>query len=199
MNHRQEAAQKTRMSIIRAGEKLFRQRGFDDVTVSDITRAAGVTRTSFYAHFKSKDELLMLHISDLDEGYVRFYEKVLCSEENRALSPLAKLEMLLKESNRIIAGTGAELVRYYLLMLRTPRQPLTKRHYDELVRTLISECREKGLLGELYGDEDIFRAALALNRGICVEWALRDGDAPIEDWDVLLHNFCVSIGAARGD
>lgn len=193
MNKRQQMAYETKMKIVNAGLELLRQQDWDSVTVSDVTRAAGVTRTNFYAYFKGKDDIVGFVLADLDGEYLKFYENTLRGD---ALSPLCKLELLLKESNRIMTGPGAALLRYYYIrMLRAPKQPLVKRNYDGILRALIAECRQKGLLNATYTDEDIFGACLALNRGVCMEWALRDGDSPIQAWDAMLHSFCMSISA----
>src|SRR6516162_7110036 len=43
--------------IVREASRLFRERGFENVTVSEGMKAAGLTHGAFYAHFASKEEL----------------------------------------------------------------------------------------------------------------------------------------------
>ena len=43
--------------IVRKASRLFRERGFENVSVADVMRAAGLTHGAFYAHFASKEEL----------------------------------------------------------------------------------------------------------------------------------------------
>lgn len=50
-------AEENRERIVGAASTLFRERGFDGVGVSDLTKAAGFTHGGFYNHFKSKDAL----------------------------------------------------------------------------------------------------------------------------------------------
>lgn len=38
--------------------KLFKEEGYDKISVNEICKACGITKTTFYYHFKSKDELL---------------------------------------------------------------------------------------------------------------------------------------------
>jgi TetR/AcrR family transcriptional regulator, transcriptional repressor for nem operon len=43
--------------IVKEASRLFRERGFENVTVGEIMQAAGLTHGAFYAHFGSKQEL----------------------------------------------------------------------------------------------------------------------------------------------
>jgi TetR/AcrR family transcriptional regulator, transcriptional repressor for nem operon len=44
--------------ILDAASGLFRERGFEAVTVAEIMKAAGLTHGGFYGYFKSKDQLI---------------------------------------------------------------------------------------------------------------------------------------------
>lgn len=44
--------------ILDQASRLFRQRGFSGVTVSEVMKATGLTHGSFYNHFDSKDALI---------------------------------------------------------------------------------------------------------------------------------------------
>ena len=43
--------------IVKEASRLFRGRGFENVTVGEVMKAAGLTHGAFYAHFGSKHEL----------------------------------------------------------------------------------------------------------------------------------------------
>ena len=43
--------------IVKEASRLFRERGFENVSVADVMKAAGLTHGAFYAHFGSKEEL----------------------------------------------------------------------------------------------------------------------------------------------
>jgi TetR/AcrR family transcriptional repressor of nem operon len=47
-----------RRTIVEAAGRLFRERGFEAVTVADVMREAGLTHGGFYGYFESKDELI---------------------------------------------------------------------------------------------------------------------------------------------
>jgi TetR/AcrR family transcriptional repressor of nem operon len=50
-------AQKNRQKVVAKASKLFREGGFDRISVNDLMKAAGFTHGGFYNHFESKDAL----------------------------------------------------------------------------------------------------------------------------------------------
>jgi len=66
-----ERMAQNRQKILDAASGLFRERGFDSVTVADVMNAAGLTHGGFYGHFTSKDSLIaetMSHTFGADAG-----------------------------------------------------------------------------------------------------------------------------------
>lgn len=52
-----EQSAENRRALVLAARRLFRQRGFASVTVSDIAREAGLTHGAFYSHFETKRQI----------------------------------------------------------------------------------------------------------------------------------------------
>lgn len=59
---------KSREALYSAFIALIVERGYDAISVQEIINAADVGRTTFYAHFKSKDELLLFGFQRLRDG-----------------------------------------------------------------------------------------------------------------------------------
>ena len=70
-----------RNKIIETALNLINEKGFDNVSISEITKAAGVSKGAFYIHFDSKEDLIDKQISmwfdeaKLDGDYSN-YEKL---------------------------------------------------------------------------------------------------------------------------
>ncbi len=60
-----EQMAENRRTILDAASRLFRERGFDSVTVAEVMQAAGLTHGGFYGYFKSKDELIAGALADV--------------------------------------------------------------------------------------------------------------------------------------
>ena len=54
---REQVAER-REKILNAAGRLFRERGFEAVTIADVMKEAGLTHGAFYGHFRSKDDLV---------------------------------------------------------------------------------------------------------------------------------------------
>ncbi|MEJ0065132.1 MAG: helix-turn-helix domain-containing protein [Caulobacteraceae bacterium] len=55
----------SRKRILEAAGRLFRERGFEGVTVAEVMHAAGLTHGGFYGYFKSKDDLIVETLAEL--------------------------------------------------------------------------------------------------------------------------------------
>jgi TetR/AcrR family transcriptional repressor of nem operon len=53
-----EKMAENRDRILDVASRLFREKGFDAVSVSEVMKAAGLTHGGFYGHFSSKDDLV---------------------------------------------------------------------------------------------------------------------------------------------
>lgn len=59
--------QRTRTLLRDALMRLIIRRGYDEITIQDITDEANVARTTFYLHFSDKDDLLFSTMRDVYE------------------------------------------------------------------------------------------------------------------------------------
>jgi TetR/AcrR family transcriptional repressor of nem operon len=66
-----EQMAENRRRILDVASRLFREKGFEAVTVAEVMNAAGLTHGGFYGHFSSKDDLIaqtLAHVLAADAG-----------------------------------------------------------------------------------------------------------------------------------
>jgi len=82
------------VSLAQSAFELFAEHGFDEVTIDDIAARAGVTKGSFYSHYKSKHEVILAACSH----YYRTYQQRVHSEIAPLTDPIARLRRVLEVS-----------------------------------------------------------------------------------------------------
>ena len=60
-----EPVLENKRTILEAASRLFRERGFESVTVTDVMNSAGLTHGGFYGYFRSKDDLIAQVLSEV--------------------------------------------------------------------------------------------------------------------------------------
>ncbi|WP_224393106.1 TetR/AcrR family transcriptional regulator [Pseudonocardia sp. ICBG1293] len=146
----------------------FIDRGYDATSMEDLSRAAGITKSSFYHHFAGKEALLRAALERAVDGLFGVLEL----PEARTGSPAARLRVIVAAQVGVLM---AELP-YVTLLLRvrgnteTERWALERRRsFDAAVRTMVSEAVDAG---EVRSDVDPALAARLLSGAInsIVEW-----------------------------
>ena len=85
---------KSKEKILASAKELFHENGFQQTSVDEILKQSGVTKSNFYYHFKSKEEL---GLTILDR-FIRHYETdvLLKTLGNRSLQPSERLNEFYK-------------------------------------------------------------------------------------------------------
>lgn len=83
--------------LIQASISLFVEKGFSATSIQDIVDRVGVTKGSFYYHFKSKEALLMHIQSSYIDDLLRRQEKILESGQNAQDKLVKIVELLIRD------------------------------------------------------------------------------------------------------
>ena len=109
---------KTRKAVFDAFEKLISEKKYADITVKDIIDAADIGRTTFYAHFKTKESVLeelcadlFDHIFDkhLTEEHTHDFSKSGHSEKHMLTHILYHLKEDKERYGRLFTGESADI------------------------------------------------------------------------------------------
>lgn len=72
---RRKRREQARADVLKAALELSRDAPFRDVTVDEIARAAGLSRSAFYTHFRDKHELLLVAVEEVAEQLYRMADR----------------------------------------------------------------------------------------------------------------------------
>ncbi len=193
---RKEQAAKTKSLIYETAYKLMKEQGFENVSVDKIMKTTGLSKGSFYVHFKSKSSLASILIQDLvnemDLDYKSYVETV--SMEKTAVEAL--LLLVGKISDVISHTLGYENMKtlYTANITKTITTDSTT-SYDRQLIKIFFEILNSGIKnGEFRDDLDpntLSQHFILALRGLTYEWCIRYPDfnlkeQALEHFDILL-------------
>jgi AcrR family transcriptional regulator len=138
-----------RSTLLRIGERLFTQHGYRDVSIRDITDAAGLGMGSFYTYFASKEEFYSAILDAIEQRGIREMEK----HVNSLHSPVFRLKALFRyttlslRSNAILRGiyTGERRYLYPGLEDRMSSGSTLFARVEKLIEEILSEGTRRGM------------------------------------------------------
>jgi AcrR family transcriptional regulator len=163
---------RSRARIREAARSLFRERGFDAATLRAIAERAGMGASSIYRHVRSKQELLVRELTDLqEEAWTRFRR-----DDDRRAPTRERLARFFQAQHELLARDPDLTV----IALRATTYPAAR--VSRLVlalqdRTigLVAEILQGGRMrGDLRRELDVLAAARAifhLASGARLAWA----------------------------
>ncbi len=132
-----------RESLLEVAVGEFITRGYDATSMEDLSRAAGITKSSFYHHFAGKEALLRAALERALDGLFA----ILDSDGARSGSPLHRLRYIVHGQVEVLV---AELP-YVTLLLRvrgnteSERWALERRReFDAQIAALVREAVDAG-------------------------------------------------------
>lgn len=106
---------RTRRQLKNALFALILEKGYDAVTIEDITDRADLGRTTFYLHYHDKEELLLESIKAIADDLLEQIEPL---PPIRLEEPPANDELLLRDPIRVTFAHASENAQLYKIILR---------------------------------------------------------------------------------
>jgi len=170
------AGKDSKSQLIEAACRLFQERGYEQVTVSDICAACGVTKTAFYYHFTSKEELL-LHLYREATRETSVIE--LLSAKDSVEQILLFFQSLLDGTGRLGSGLTKQLLIANVKEDRRSFELEGKR--KELLAFLIQEGQKAGQIRNPAPADRLCREIGIIYLGCETQWCVKGGRFDRED------------------
>ncbi len=147
LNGHQARTDTTKARLLSAAEEIFVREGFESAQLEEIAKAAGRTKGSIYAHYKSKDDL-----------FLALYEHRSRREMNRLVEILkdckSREEALPRFKNFLLGFSGDKswpllTLEFKLYSVRHPESRERWMQSHDLIRSVGRELFRKKLYGSL--------------------------------------------------
>ena len=191
LTNRQKQSISTKLKITGVATELFKNKGFENVTIQDICNEADISVGAFYHHFESKHEIINKAYEQID---LLVKAEV---EANSFNSNVEKIIFILSRGCKIIQDLGWIFVSdvYKNLLHIDGKYSLSDDRYItvEIIRS-IDKAKKVGELKESISSKDLTNTLMRTSRGIIFDWCLHQGGYDLEnniifDLDLILSNF----------
>ncbi|MEH2513403.1 AcrR family transcriptional regulator [Nitrobacteraceae bacterium AZCC 1564] len=163
----------TRDRILEAASKLFYSEGIRAVSVDAVAEKAGVTKRTFYYHYRSKDDLIADYLKVRDEPNLAVFKRLFAETEGDLADRVAGIFRKLGQTVRHPKWKGCAFLRTSVELVNMPGHPA-------VVTGRAHKKRIEDWLHGLFKEAGIGKAARQLARQIIL---LLDGSFAV----VLLH------------
>lgn len=181
LTKRQKQAQETRRIIFENAIALFREKGFDAVTVEEIAQRAGTAKGSFYTYFRTKSDIIIEEFKTIDDYYMK-YQRNLKRYPNATERLLAFTRAQLRHVRDSVGVAVLKIL--YATTIMDPSAEKFLINPSRYLHTLVYEIIEYGQSrGEFRTDVTPDELASTFNRSmraVFLDWAISD-----DSWDLV--------------
>ena len=170
---RQEKALETKNRIYAAAIDLMDRKGFENITIADISKEAGVSVGAFYHYFSSKNDIFAEIFRKADDYFTQVIDEL------KKESVPEQIVEYFDHYARFNAASGAEMTQSLFnpkikFFIKEGRPMLT------ILQDLICRGQEKGELRADASAEELVRFLFVMARGVVFEWSLYNGGYDLE-------------------
>ena len=181
---RKEQALVTKDRIYSAAINLMDRKGFENITIADISKEAGVSVGAFYHYFTSKNDILAEIFYKADE-----YFSTQVMNKLRGETIAEKIVEYFDHYAKFNVSSGVELTQQLFnpkikFFLKKDRPMLT------ILLDLIQEGQERKEIRADEDPEELSRFLLVMARGVVFEWSLYDGSY---DLQATMHKYIETL------
>jgi AcrR family transcriptional regulator len=184
ITRRQEQALVTRDRIYSAAINLMDRKGFENITIADISKEAGVSVGAFYHYFTSKNDILAEIFHKVDEY---FSTQVITALKAESIPE--RIVEYFDHYAKFNVSSGVEMTQQLFnpkikFFLKKDRPLLT------ILEDLIQEGQERNEIRADEAPEELSRFLFLMARGIIFEWSLYDGSYDLE---ATMHKYIETL------
>jgi TetR/AcrR family transcriptional regulator, fatty acid metabolism regulator protein len=178
LTSRDKQAQETKKRIYDIAIQLILKKGFDNVTLEEISRRAGIAKGLFYHYYKSKADLIVESYKIVDEDF----RKILANLGKNA-TPVDKILLTVCTMAKDAKLYKADLLKQIYkgqLDSGTDFFINKKRPFYKTVRDSIAELQAKGVMQKNIKPDEYAGFIMTVARGVLYDWCLHKGRYDVE-------------------
>lgn len=171
---RARQAEATRKRIYNTAIRLFKQYGYEQVSVSQIAKASNVGIGTFYHYFESKIELFMKIFVNVEDYFYEF------KSVDYNTSPEEIIQRYFYQYAKLNEGAGIEVVQN----LANPQNRKSldgNQDFEQILTIIIQTYQKQGKLKDEESAEEICDLFFITARGVMFDWCIKHGQYDLSE------------------
>lgn len=177
LTKRQMQANKTKNKIYKVSVELMEKKGFNNITIEEISKKAGVSVGAFYHYYKSKDDIFFEIYKKADEYFENEVAHQLIEDH---LNAFEQIVLFFKHYAKYNMGRGLENVSQ-LYNTKNKHFIMKSRYMITLLQRIIEEGQENNEIFTEMTPESITEYLFIVSRGVVMDWCFHDADYDLEE------------------
>lgn len=176
-SRREQKKRATRARLVESSLALFSERGFDDVTVDEITRRAGVAKGTFFNYFRSKVDVLLQVGAVQEEWMVAEIARLEAHQQTSVAETVT--ELMVAAASRLPLSRPLLRAMYQATLQAPEESEVQVQHFAHVGMALVPICKRGQESGELTKSLSVYEIVALIMQtysGALLTWALTSAE-----------------------
>lgn len=171
-------AEKYKRIIKDVAFELFKENGYDGVSVRQICEKAGVPRSSFYTIFSGKEDILVYSLSNVKDSFEHNMPQFIMSAND-----LERIWFLTDAFLQQAVTAGPELCKMYFILEINGKCDLFNilTDFNDWLIQLLTNCQKNGLANVRGDPNELIPIQLNLAKALLFDWVRTDGSFDLRE------------------
>lgn len=158
--------------IVNTSCYLFTENGYDNVSINDICSACGITKPTFYYHFKSKESILFKYMRNIMDNILASPDRLMLLKSG-AHNTVSIFKVLYKDFTAI----GRELLRHILAVIIDKAQDILyiTPDLEKLIIANIKKGQGDNSIANTTSGEVLYMECRIIFYGYILLWCFNEG------------------------
>ncbi len=176
-----------KLQIWERATQLFKEYGYNNVSIMNICKACNISKTTFYYHYQSKHDLIIHYFDKIHHDNEEVLKLVIA--QNSVSEQIWIISRLYFQA-AMDAGVSMtrEIYREYLYDKNSPVIP-----DNVYLKNLIIDLIRKGIHNKEFPEyksvDDLYITLMSVSNGLTLQWIMQDGDFDLVEKaeKIILH------------
>lgn len=194
-NNRKQQKEITKKKIFTAAINLTNEKGFNNLSIKEIVKEAGVSIGTFYLYFQSKQDIIsQIYYDNLNDYINQFYLTIKSGSKQH----LEKIREVLNKELEFANKMGVEITTMaYIANLNLNFEKKVNHETKLLFTNILKDEINLAINNKEISDgkpDDLLLEFETLVRGILISWCFKNGSFSITDFgDAVINKYIASL------